>query len=257
MTFAQVRETFGFRENVLTKVLGFVTGGRFVAYLVGYAREDAIDSFTATPHVPFSICPHLSQSFAARINHSKDIKFAKVYGYGTEVEWDEPNRTIAELFEVGDDADVYIAPPGIYDRFFGPIPKDDVASHWAMAGFRMNFITLPAGVEDPIFFVVNQEFRGVFNKQEMISRFASDYEFRVGGFLVSDFRSVAVGSVVFGVPLASVSLQIDNNSIDIDPNKSYEEVQKMVSVQSASRVLFYAANNAALTPRCSCRRSLR
>jgi hypothetical protein len=118
-----------------------------------------------------------------------------------------------------------------------------------MGGFRMNFIALPAGVEGPVFFVVNQEFRGIFNKEEMVNRFASDYEFRVGGFPVSDFRSVATGSVVLGVPLKSFSLQIDNKMFDVEPNDSYEEVQTKVSAQSASCVLFYGADDVVLKPR--------
>jgi hypothetical protein len=238
---------FGFRETILTKVIRLVTGGRFVAYLVAYVRDDAIDSFTAAPQVPFSICPHLSQSFAARISHSKDMTLATISGSGIAVEWDDPTRQVADLLEVGDNENVYIAPPGIH-HFFGPIPKDEVASHWAMAGFRMNVIALPE-VEDPIFFVVNQELRGVFNKKEMVSRFASDYEFRVEGLPVSDFQSVAVGAVVFGVPLKSVSLQIGNKTIDLKPNASYEEVQTIVSAQSPSHVLFYGANDSALMPR--------
>jgi ubiquitin C-terminal hydrolase len=244
-SFSEVHATFGFKETLFTKLIGLITSGRFVAYLVGYIREDCIESFRYID-VPFAISPHGSTQYCARLIHYRQIVGPRVYGYGKEIDWDDKEKTVSQLFDDETDLAFFVSPPDHYDGFYGPIDPNSSAVNWLVSGFRVNFIAVPDGIESPVFFIANGEFRGVFDKTQIVEQFESEFEFRVQGFPITDFKTVSNGAVVFGVPLTSVTLEIDNKSVIVPRVALYADVQKIISPSSPSKVLFCDENKNSL-----------
>jgi hypothetical protein len=112
----------------------------------------------------------------------------------------------------------------------------------------VNFVAIPDGISSPVFFVADDTFLGVFDKHSIVDRFQSAFEFRVKGFPITDFESVSNGAVVFGVPLETVTLDINDHPHNVSRNATYSDVQELVS-SSPSTVLFCDITNTILQPR--------
>ena len=236
-----VRGTFGKSEGTIGKALRLITGGNFLAYLLGYARKDYLEVFKAGPKVPVRISPSLASSFTAKRICHDEIEGAKIYGYGKDIEWDNPETTLRELFEDREDIAVFAAWPDVHDKCYGPFDLNIKAAELAVRGARPTFIGLPKDrATNPVFFIVNNEFLGVYDKLTIVKEFSSQYEFRVNGIPVCDFTDVNNGAVVFGVPLGTIKLEIGKSEYEIDVKASYQDIQKIVSKNKASQVLFHS-----------------
>jgi ubiquitin C-terminal hydrolase len=247
-SFAEIRGTFGFRDNIVAQLWGWLVSGRFVAYLLGYVREDCLDLFATAPYVPYAISPHGTTQYYASLVHHREIGGSKIYGYGRNIEWDDPARTVSELFDEGG-LDFFVCPPDTCDGFYGPLDPNSPASDWLVSGFRVNFVAIPSGIRSPVFVVANGDFRGVVDKHSVSDKFGDLFQFRVQGFPVTDFESVPAGAVVFAVPLMTVTLEIDGRMLAVAGSATYADIQKLVSASSASKVLFCDAVNTPIHPR--------
>ena len=240
----EVHRTYGKMENVFSKAIRFITGGRFLAYIVGYVRRDSINIFQAAPKVPVRISRFLSTVFTAKRICHNEIEGSNIYGFGKDLEWDNPDTTLGELFSDREDVAIFAAWPDVHDKLYGPFDPSTRASHLTVRGAQATFVGVPKDMAtDPVFFVANREFLGIYNKNRIIDTFSKSYEFRVNGIPVQDFTNINNGSIVFGVPLTTVKIEIGKSEYEVKVDAPYEAIQTLVAKDRAPQVLFYTRNS--------------
>ena len=97
-SFSNVTKLFGGADNIFTRIWHFLSGGSFIAYLVGYIRIDCINQFKNGPKVPISICPFLSNQYTCKLMFSDQIEGSKIYDYGELFIWDDEDLTFDQIF---------------------------------------------------------------------------------------------------------------------------------------------------------------
>ncbi|OHT16429.1 hypothetical protein TRFO_02685 [Tritrichomonas foetus] len=245
-SFNEVKDTFGGRDNTFMRLWSYIVGN-FIAYIVGYVRIDCIESFKQSPRVPLSIAPHLSTSYMCKLIYSDEIESSQIYGSGKSLVWEEDDKTFDELFE-RKDFSIFVSLPQS-DHLIGPIPRTARASDFTVKGFEANFIGIPSDKCDcPVFFINDDKYVGVYNKNELIPTFKHEFEFRHEGIPVdeSSLDSIYPGSIIFGVPLSNISIKINKKEYQVDPNMSYNQLQLLLTnndTSKASQLLFYGDYN--------------
>ena len=241
-SFSDVKGSYGGCDNPFIKMWSFVSGGKFITYFLGYVRTDCISLFTSPATVPMSISPHLSTSFKCKIHYSDEIEGKQIYGHGKQTIWEDPNKTIDDLFE-RKEFNVYVSLP-YTDKLFGPISRSDRALNFCVRGFEPSFIGIPKDVtSDPIFFISDSKFTGVFSKNDIIPKFKDKFEFRYEGIPIEDCSNLSSGATVFGVPLSKITMNINKKEYTVDPYLKYSDMQLLVSnndKEKAKRLLFYS-----------------
>ena len=272
-SFSDVSKIFGGTDNSITRIWSFLSGGSFIAYLVGYIRIDSINQFKKEPSIPISINTFLSNQYTCKVILSDQIEGSKIYDYGELYIWDDENTTFNQIFEHiqsnqrKDDKDsnnnntdsnkneifdAFVSLP-FSDYLYGPISGDTKAFNYAVKGFNANFIGIKRkndkNIKDPVFFISDSEYIDVFSKDEIFPKFSKEYEFRHEGIPLSDINNSTVhpGSIIFGVPNEHITLKVNKKDYkDINPRMTYSELQLLFTNNDesrASRLLFYAIND--------------
>lgn len=271
-SFSNVTKLFGGADNIFTRIWHFLSGGSFIAYLVGYIRIDCINQFKNGPKVPISISPFLSNQYTCKLMFSDQIEGSKIYDYGELFIWDDEDLTFDQIFsqkrskksendkeksnEKTDESeneifDAYVSLP-FSDILYGPIQGNSKASDYTVKGFNANFIGIKRSnnkiIKEPVFFISDSEYIGVFDKNEIFPKFGKEYEFRHEGIPLVDISNSTVhsGSIIFGVPKENILLKVNKKEYKhINPNMTYKELQLLFTNNDesrASRLLFYSIN---------------
>lgn len=237
-----VRSTFHNHCSVIKRMLSVVTGGHFLAYVVGYARVDMIEQFRKVPFIPASIAPHLSTAFIARVVDTESINDKDIYSTAVSIDWIEEEKTVSDI--VSKEGVVFAQLPS-NKEFFGPINKKDAASRYCVHGHQTTFFVVPSSeAEDPVFFYIGSEFKGVYSKKRLLKEFSGVYVFVVDGRVVDDFPT---GSLVFGITNKKFVLKINKKEYEVPINASYEDLQLLYvgkEISKAPSILFYNQNTA-------------
>lgn len=259
-SLSNVQDVFGGADNTFTKAWSFISGGNFLAYVVGYVRKDCIDQFKNSPDIPISISQSLSNYYQCRIIYDDQIEGAKIYGFGISYNWRDQKMTFNEIFKLNRNDengkelfDVFVSLPNS-DRLYGPIDGDSPASIYTIRGYEMNFIGIKRRenaprIQDPIFFIADTEYVGVFEKNEVFEKFNKDYEFRHDGISITEIsdKTVHKGSIVFGVPKRTITMKINKKEYKtIDPKLTYSDLQLLLTQNNASlapRLMFYSVKD--------------
>ncbi|KAK8838804.1 hypothetical protein M9Y10_032843 [Tritrichomonas musculus] len=272
-SFNNVTKLFGGIDNTFTRMWSFISGGSFIAYLIGYIRIDCIDQFKNGPNVPISISPFLSNQYTCKVIFSDQIDGSKIYGCGKQYIWEEKSVTFKQIFsnirsknnendekaneDTNDDEkeieefDAFVSLP-FSDRLFGPIPLNTEAFSYTVKGLDSNFIAIKRNnkktIKEPVFFISDSDYVGVFDKEEIFAKFSKEYEFRHEGIPLTDISNSTIhsGSIIFGVPLEYITLNVNKKEYKhIKPKTTYKELQLMFTNNDesrASRLLFYSLN---------------
>jgi hypothetical protein len=181
---------------------------------------------------------------------SEEIHSPKIFEGGSSVDFEDLEKPISGVFERPEP--LYVSPPDFLDGFFGPVAPNASISLFAFPGYRPTFVSLPS-VPNPVFFVIDTSFKGVFDKLDLVSSFGQDFSFYFNSQQITDFAAVPTGSIIKGIPKGTVFLAIDGTTEAYPENATYEEVQLQVAGPAnkdrAAQLLFYSAKGVPLNPR--------
>ena len=233
----KVKETFGESNGILQRLFSYATRNDFLAYLVGYVREDWLEKFKKGPSI--SVGPCLSKSYQAKIINTENINDINIYETGEIIKWEDDNKTINDIIPDNGNFDIFVSFP-YQNQLIGPIDKNTKASYYSIQDFCVSFILIEkTKSKDPVFFFKDKVFDGIYNKNKIEQKFSNDYNFYVDGILIKEINKLPRGTIIICISKL-FTLTISDVEYNVKPSSNYEELQKLIDAKNPQRVLFYS-----------------
>ncbi|KAI5529425.1 ubiquitinyl hydrolase protein, partial [Trichomonas vaginalis G3] len=232
VTFSDVQKTFTDQSSLYSSVLSYIGRTDFLAYIVGYIRNDQLK---AKIKVSNRISQIMSDSLTTRIVKSDSNIEYDVYNSKGDIVQVEKGQTIKEKFPDDSDKNFFFALQST-ENMIGPLNLSTVISSFLVPKTYATIFIMDKNLgEKPVFVVQNEKIK-IYNGFDIISIF-SDKIIYYNDVVISNDDQIRKG-MILNVVDKDVTFSIDQKPLTVSYDTRYEEIQKMINNEHPERVVF-------------------